>query len=211
MRKCVVIANGPIEDIKIFESLLRDADTIICADGGLNHLEAIGIKPDVVLGDFDSIDLALKTRYEQMSVTFHTFPKRKDATDSELAIDYAVKTEPGEIFLLGMTGKRLDHGLTNLHLLKRIPKEIKACILDNYNKIYYCESDFHYRGEIGENLSIIPISDEVTGIITEGLDYPLKDETLRFDSSRGVSNVLSETEIKIETTAGTYFVIIAKD
>lgn len=209
MNRCVIIGNGPIEDMSIYEELLKSTDYIICADGGLNHLYQLEIMPQLILGDLDSVSEKILKTYD--SVECKTFPKRKDATDSELAIDYAIALNPKELVMLGFTGGRLDHGLTNLHMLKRVPRNIIASIVDAHNKVYYCESDFEYQGQVGENLSIIPITETVKGVTTKGLDYPLKGETLYFNESRGVSNVLKDTEVKIETQSGTYFVILSKD
>lgn len=209
MNRCVIIANGLIEDIGQFEELLKNADVIICADGGLNHLDKIGIYPTMLMGDMDSISQNLLSKYA--SVERLTFPTRKDATDSELAIDYAVGLAPKEIILLGMTGRRLDHGLTNLHMLKRIPRNIKASVIDAHNKVYYCDSDFVYTGCVGELLSIVPITQAVHGITTRGLDYPLVNETLFFRESRGVSNVVKSPDVRIEARSGEFFVILSKD
>ncbi|MBN2796722.1 MAG: thiamine diphosphokinase [Clostridia bacterium] len=209
MNKCVIIGNGPIEDISIFKELLNHADYIICADGGLNHLNSVQIIPQLILGDLDSVKEEVLQQYD--FVEQKTFPKRKDATDSELALDYAIALNPKELVMLGFTGGRLDHCLTNMHMLKRVPTNIRASLVDAHNKVYYCESDFEYQGQIGENLSIIPVTEKVTGITTEGLDYPLCNETLYLDGSRGVSNVLKASYVKIETQSGSYFVILSKD
>lgn len=211
MNKCVIVANGSHKNLKEFMSYFNEADMIIGVDGGLNVLDELGVKPTLLLGDFDSTHLSLLDEYRDKDIPCITFPKRKDATDSELAIDYAIEQNPRELYLFGMTGKRLDHGLTNIHMLKRIPKHIRACIIDAYNEIYYCNQNFNLNGYKGQNLSIIPISDEVTGITTEGLDYPLINETLYFKESRGVSNVIMSDKVHISVVSGEFFIIISKD
>jgi thiamine pyrophosphokinase len=205
----VLIANGLIQSPELFKDILVKADYIISVDGGLKYLDALGVNPDLLLGDFDSAGEGILEKYA--SIEKRTFPKRKDATDSELAIEVAVQANPKELVLLGMTGKRLDHGLTNLHLLKKIPSSINAYVLDEHNKVYYCNGDFKTQGNIGDMLSIIPITREVSGIKTKGLEYPLNDETLYFDGSRGVSNVIKDSEIEIETKSGEFFIILSKD
>jgi len=211
MNKCVIVASGPIEHLDEMKSHFDDA-YIISVDGGLHHLDYLNIKPDVIIGDFDSIDHALLERYRTYDIPIHSYPSRKDATDSELAIDYAIELSPKEVTLMGMTGKRMDHAITNIHLLKRFwNHDILACVLDYYNRIYYCNGDMTLHGEIGDFVSIVPISQEVKKVRTFGLEYPLENETLRFHESRGVSNVFLEHEVRIETGSGEFLIILSKD
>jgi len=211
MNKCAIVANGSHENLEEFLFYFQECDIIIGVDGGLNALSKIGIEPTVILGDFDSVHGQVLESYQNKGIPSISFPKRKDATDSELAIDYAIEQNLSTLYLFGMTGKRLDHGLTNIHMLRKIPKSIKACILDAHNEIYYGNQNFELEGYIGKNLSIIPMTDEVKGLNTKGLDYPLKNETLYYNQSRGVSNVIVQEKVQISATSGEFFIIISKD
>lgn len=211
MNKIAIVANGSHENLQAFLPYFKACDMVIGVDGGLNALNNLGVDPTIILGDYDSVESSLLESYKAKDIPCVAFPTRKDATDSELAIDYAIKQDPQVLYLFGMTGKRLDHGLTNIHMLKKIPQDIKACMLDAYNEIYYCKQNFEIEGYKGRNLSIIPIAQQVSGIWTKGLDYPLKDEVLNFEESRGVSNVIVDEKVVITTTSGDFFVIISKD
>jgi len=211
MNKCVIIASGPIEHLDKMRDHFEDA-YIISVDGGLHHLDKLSILPDVIIGDFDSIDHNLLSSYKEKNIPVHNYPTRKDATDSELAIDYAIELGPKEVILMGMTGNRMDHAITNIHLLKRFWKhDILAFVRDYYNRIYFCVGGITLEGQKGDLLSIVPISNEVTNVKTYGLEYPLVNETLRLHESRGVSNVFLEHEVRIETGSGEFLIILSKD
>ncbi len=209
MNKIVIIASGPIESLESLKHHMDDA-FIIAVDGGLNHLDSLQVKPDVIIGDFDSVDQTIFKRYKDVETYSH--PTRKDRTDSEIAIDYAIDQEPKEVILMGMTGHRIDHMITNIHLLKRFwNRGILAYVLDKNNRIYYSNGDIELNGNIGDFLSIIPITQNVTKVKTFGLEYPLNNETLYFHESRGVSNIFSKTNVRIETGSGEFFIILSKD
>lgn len=211
MNKCVIIASGPIEHLTEMRDHFDDA-YIISVDGGLHHLDILNIKPDVIIGDFDSIDHKLLDRYKQYGIPIYKHPTKKNATDSELAIDYAIELDPKVVVMMGMTGNRMDHAITNIHLLKRFWKhDILAFVRDYYNQIYYCEGGITLHGNKGDLLSIVPISHEITNVKTSGLEYPLENETLYFHESRGVSNVFLEHEVRIETGSGEFLIILSKD
>lgn len=210
--KCVIVASGSIDNLDLLKKTLLDSDLIICADGGLKYLDKISIDPDILLGDFDSANEELVKKYRSRNITILDYPTRKDATDSELAIDLAIEKNANEVILIGVTGSRFDHTLTNMHLLKKFNESgIKAKIINDKNEIYYVNKNITISGNIGEQISIIPISEELIGINTFGLEYPLCDESLIFQSSRGVSNVFSSTEVRIEIKEGEYFLIKSQD
>lgn len=208
----VIIGGGPITHQERYVSLLKNADLIVCADSGLHYLNEVNVKPDILLGDFDSVDPILLEKYKSMNLDCVVFPKRKDVTDSELAIDYVIEKKPDIVHLIGFTGKRLDHGLANLFMLRKFfDHGIQAIMLDYHNEIYYSRGNITLTGEMDQLLSIIPITEEVVGVQTEGLDYPLINETLYSYQSRGVSNVVKSDRIQINTASGEFFIILSRD
>ena len=108
--RAVIIGNGDIKDYKYIKSKISADDFVICADGGLRHIENLDIKADVAIGDFDSADI-------DEEITHYVFPVDKDYTDGELAVNYAVENGYDDILLIAMTGQRLDHTLSNFFLL----------------------------------------------------------------------------------------------
>ena len=196
--RAVIIGNGSIGDYGYIASRLRPDDHIICAGGGLRHTKMLGIRPDTAIGDFDSAP-----RPDDVSVM--EFPTRKDQTDGELAVEYALERGFDEILLIAMTGTRLDHTLTNIMLLSRSEK---ACLIDDYNEIHIVRTSLELRGCKGKTLSIIPLCGSLEGITTSGLEYPLNNETLYFGTGRGNSNVVTSDECSIRVTRGIGAVII---
>ena len=98
-------------------------DIIICADGGANHIYKTGVKPDMIVGDLDSIDDETLLYYQEQNVLFHKFSSKKDLTDTELAINFALEEGANELVLFGSTGSRLDHTLGNIMLLYKLLKQ----------------------------------------------------------------------------------------
>lgn len=196
--RAVVIGNGDINDYEYISSLIRNDDTIICADGGLRHAEAMGLITNVAIGDFDSYKSDIKVKK-------FVYPERKDYTDGELAVQYAIDNGYDEIMLLGMTGKRLDHTLTDILLLSKYEN---SYLIDDYNEVHIVSSKLVLRDKKGKTLSIIPVLSDLEGITTQGLEYPLHDETLFFGESRGNSNVVTDDTCIIEVRSGMGIVII---
>lgn len=200
----VIIGNG--EACESMRKELPKNPFVICADGGIRHTKKLGLKADIVIGDMDS---AGKNITDEKTVVY---PVRKDYTDSELAVGYALDNGFNEIYMVGFTGTRMDHTLTNLFLLHEIhEKGAKGVILDEHNCVYYAEHENIIHGEKGDLISIIPIGEDVLGITTEGLEYPLNDETLFYGKSRGVSNVMKSTSCKITLKSGKALIIKSKD
>ncbi|MGN0162557.1 MAG: thiamine diphosphokinase [Candidatus Ornithomonoglobus sp.] len=196
--RAVVIGNGTIRDYSYIKSRLRTGDFIICADGGLRHAKKLGIKPDIAIGDFDSSE-------KDESVKTYVYPSRKDFTDGELAVNYAIDNGYDEIMLLGMSGDRLDHTLTDIFMLS---KHEGAYLVDDKNEIHIVRSELKLIGYKGKTLSIIPVYGDLCGITASGLEWPLNNETLYFGESRGNSNVVTGDVCVISVKSGMGAVII---
>jgi len=211
-KQIAIVANGSMEDYSRFKPMLEEADFIIGVDGGLKHLEKMGLVPDVMMGDFDSIESLEFYKGIYPNAEIETFEARKDYTDSELAIHKAIALGAEEVNLFGVTGNRLDHTLANISLLKNLyDSDVKASIVNEDNRIYYTESSLVIRSDVGTNMSIIPLSLEVGGIYIEGFEYPLVDATLSFGSTRGISNVFSAETARICISSGRIVVMQSRD
>ncbi len=204
--RAVIIGNGAITNYDKIKQRLRCDDYVICADGGYNHAKQLGVKPSVVIGDMDSIG---DNDYDGEIINL---PIRKDFTDSEVCVKYILLKHFDEVMMLGFTGKRQDHAISNLLLLKQFADtETRAYIVDENNEIYFTNSENTIYGKKGDIVSIIPITGNLCGVTTKGLDYPLNDETLIFGESRGVSNIMTSDKCKITIKSGSGFIIKARD
>ena len=200
----LIVGNGEVSE-KI-KPLLPENAYVICADGGFRHMDKLGLTPDIVIGDMDSVKADL---HGEKTIVY---PVRKDFTDSEIAVNYAIDNGFSDLVLIGFTGTRTDHTLTNLFLLKGISERgARAEIIDEHNVIRYAEKENIIRGKKGDIVSIIPIGGDVSGITTEGLDYPLFSETLEFGKGRGVSNEMTGDECRITVKNGSALIIKSKD
>lgn len=196
--RAVIIGNGYISDYEYIKSKIHDTDFIICADGGYNHAQKMGLTPDILLGDFDSA-----SGFESVADRIE-YPVRKDFTDGELAVMYASEHGYEDVLLIAMTGDRLDHTIADILLLNKCKNGV---IIDNNNEIYLLRDRLEINGRKGQTLSIIPINGDAQGVTANGLEYPLCGETLYFASSRGVSNVMLGSKCEINITNGMALVI----
>jgi len=199
--RAFIIGNG---ENKNLSGVLKN-DFIICADGGYNHAKSSGIIPDIVIGDMDSVG-----DYSDAKNVV-TYPPEKDFTDSELAINLAIEKGCDEIVLTGMTGTRLDHTLANIGLLRAISqKGVKATLLDENNTIYYIDDKFELLGAVGMTVSVIPLSEKLSGVTETGFYYKLENEDLYFGTTRGVSNIVTEDKATITVSEGFGVVIVSR-
>lgn len=199
--RAVIIGNGTVLDYELIRSMIKEDDFVICADGGYNHAKKTGIVPDLVIGDFDS---SVKPEND---IAKFVYPVRKDFTDGELCVKYACEHGFEEIVMLGMTGNRMDHTLTDMLLLAQCKK---GCIIDDNNEIYLLRDKFVIENKKGMTLSIIPVNGDLCGLYARGLEYPLNGDTLYFGESRGNSNIITEDYCEITARSGMGFIIINK-
>lgn len=204
----IVVANGEIENV---ERVVREVgpDTlIVCADGGVANALALGLKPHVVIGDLDSIDTGLRQKLQESGIEFITYPSHKDETDSELALRYCIARGAESILFIGALGRRLDHSLANLLLLADpMWRSASVRIVDGPTTIELCSSRCEISGQPGDIVSLLPLGGDARGVRTEGLEYPLRDETLFFGPGRGVSNVMLDHHAAVTVQEGLVWVI----
>lgn len=202
-QRAVIFANGEISNLAAARQALQPDDWLIAADGGLRFLDALGLQPHLVIGDLDSILPERVVALRVAGVPVQQFPARKDETDLELALNIACAAEVRETIILGALGGRWDHTLANLLLLAHprfAPARIR--LLDGHQQLYLVHGQASITGRPGDVVSLVPLSGDVAGITTEGLDYPLTNGTLLFGSPRGISNVLTATTATVRVNRG---------
>lgn len=193
-------------------------DQIIVVDGGLRFAHQLGLNMHYIVGDFDTVSKDLLEQYKEgingIKPTICEYNPEKDATDTQIAIELAIKLKPKEIIMLAATGTRLDHTLSNINLLKRaVDGKIRASIINEKNKIYLIDSTCYLKRKQthGTYLSLIPFTDFVKGVTLKGFKYPLTNKTIIKGDSLGVSNEMIDDEATIELSSGILTVIEAKD
>jgi thiamine pyrophosphokinase len=197
-------------------SLISEQDYLIGADRGAQFLIDHGFSPDLALGDFDSVSPEQFKRISDRSgELFACDAVDKDWTDTELAYREAVKRGFKDIVIAGALGTRFDHSLGNVHLLKQAHEQgVSLSLHDENNEIRLCSSSRALQ--VQENLrypyiSLLPLTDEVTGVTLLGFRYPLDQATLRLGWSLGISNVLDHPPGTISIASGLALVIRSRD
>ncbi len=210
--RAIIISNGSVEDKAFYEEYLKTANFIICCDGGANVAYNYGFLPDLILGDFDSIDKDVLEYFRIKNVEILEFPREKDKTDTQIAVEYLAERGFDEIVMLSCTGRRIDHVLANITLLYYLlERNIKGLIVDNNNIITMTKDKIKIEGKKGHILSLLPYTKTVKGISTKGLYYTLKDGSMEFGNPYGVSNVIIEDEAIVEVEDGVLLVILSSD
>ncbi len=212
----LIISGGEI-DKRLLKKYCKkdDGQNIIAVDRGLEALYHLNIIPNYVVGDFDSISKEVLQHYQaKPQITFHTYNSEKDNTDTEIAIQLAMELESSSIIILGALGKRMDHSLANIHILKQaLEAKIPCQIVDGYNKIYLIE-DKHtlYKDKTyGKYVSLLPLTSKVEEITLKGFKYPLYKYCLTVGVSLGISNEIVEDIATIELKNGILIVIESRD
>ena len=183
MSRCVIVGSADIGDHERIKGLLRDDDRFIYCDGGLRHMEGLGRKPDLIVGDFDSHE------DPHMDVETITLPREKDDTDTVYAVKEAVRRGYEEFLLVGVVGNRFDHTFGNISILLYLDSIGKKGVIADDFSVMEIVSD--PPAEIGEEysyFSVLNISGTARGIDITGAKYPLSGGEITSEYQYGISN-----------------------
>ncbi len=207
MKTAYVFFNGQLEGSREFYIKLIDEKKgdIYCADGGANHLEALGIFPLEIWGDLDSVTKEIIEKYRNNNVRIKKFPKDKDYTDGELILQHISKFNYDEIIIIGGLGGRIDHLLTNLNLIFKF-KNLK--FVTEKERIFSIEKKAELTGLRGKTISFVPFSEKVEGLTLEGFKYPLNKYILHQGDSICMSNIAVDDICKVTFDTGKLMGII---
>ena len=202
--------------LKAYSSTLEEAraDLFGLYYLGDAKLVELGLVPDMILGDYDSVEDGLLDKYK--SIDIKTYPKEKDYTDTHIAIINALKAGASVIYILGATGTRMDHTFTNISNMKAaLDSGVPCFICDSHNKIYLIndkmgEVKVSKKGQYGDYVSFVPLSEE-TIISLAGFKYVLDDYILHQGLSICQSNEIKENVAVINIKKGLVIVFETKD
>lgn len=192
------------EDISLYYRIkLNDDDLIICADGGYNLATEVGVTPNVVIGDMDSVSGNIPE-----SIKTYRYPCKKDKTDLHICVDFALQNGCNEIILLGALGKRLSHTMGSIMVLEYIYNNGATGIIFTHNtKIMLVSDHVQIKKENYNSLSIIPLTCIAEGVTTTGLKYPLSNYDLKRQDNLGISNEFDGDIATISVKKGLLVVI----
>lgn len=197
MKTCLIITGGRLDMTFAGPFCSKNKfDQIIAVDGGLEAVRELGLIPDLIVGDFDTVKESVLEEFRKLPfIVWDVHQPEKNETDTELALRKAIACGCGRITILGATGGRFDHMLANVFLLYGcLQQGVEACIVDRQNKIYLIEDRHTFRkaDQWGSYISFLPLLGQIKGITLTGFKYPLKDFDLDAASSRCISNELEE-------------------
>ena len=201
--RAVIFANGDVPDRVTAARWAAEADLIIAADGGTRYALSAGVLPHIVIGDLDSLDEADRVQLDRSGVPLIVYPTRKDYTDLELALRYALDRHATEIMICSALGGRWDQSLANLMLLTRPELAcVPTCLVDHRLSIQVIRERAEIAGRAGDILSLIALQGDARGVTIEGCEYPLSKATLPFGATLGISNVLREAVARVTVAEG---------
>lgn len=200
-KRCFIVGAGSFSGMSVRPA---ENDLVIAADGGYTYLKELGIEPQVLMGDFDSLELIPEHR----QLIRHS--PIKDDTDMALAVAYAVEKGYRCFFLYGgLGGNRLDHTLANLQLLNGMSRQGLEAYLIGENIILTAvtEERIRFSREAEGMISVFCLGDPATGVWEHGLKYELQDAVMTCDNTLGVSNEFIGCESSIESGKGTLLIL----
>ena len=197
----LIIANGASCNEELLGQLLEWSPLVVVLDSAIERVIDLNIKVDVVLGDFDRDFNPYEFLKSQQPIEIVHSPDQ-NKTDLEKAFDYLIERNIPAVNVVWATGKRADHTITNLTTIVKYRNLLKIVILDNHSKVFVLPKKFEKWYPAKTIISLIPIG-HVTGIHSENLFYPLKDDSLTIGYRTGSSNhVVQDGMVKIEHQDG---------
>jgi len=206
--RAIVVAHGEV--LPSDRAVIGAKDYVVAADGGALALERWKVLPHLVVGDMDSLGDAGVERFARQGIPVAKFSAAKDESDLELAVAQAIQAGATEIVLLGaLGGDRLDHETANLLLLAdpgyngvRLEARRGALRIRSIRG----EGSLSLAGPVGALVTLLPVNGDAEGVTTEGLRFPLRDETLHFGRARGLSNEIASLPAKVTVRKGSVLV-----
>ncbi len=200
----VILCDGRKPPKKQFIASVNKSSMFIAADGGANIANKLNIKPDVIIGDFDSYKPV-----DQGGVTIIR-DTDQETNDLEKALNYILGQHINRVEIYGAFGQRLDHTLKNLSVLKRYNDKFRKIVfIDKYGVSFLLPPHYSARLPVGTTISLYPLKGLVEGIRTKGLEFPLDSETLEIGKRDGTSNRTLEDQIEIIHESGDLLIFIA--
>lgn len=204
MKRALILANGSPPSKQLFKKYLLSYDIFICADGGANIALRFKSKPDLIIGDLDSVSKKTLARFRDVQIKQL---KNQNSTDLEKALTAAIKMKCKDIVVLGATGGRLDHAIGNLSALSKYSRQAKIIFIDDSGELIPIIHKIKLNLSIGTIISLLPIS-RCDGIVTRGLKWNLKNEPLQLGMRESTSNIAISSSVMIKVKKGNLITFI---
>ncbi|MCI0450669.1 MAG: thiamine diphosphokinase [Chlorobi bacterium] len=201
IKKCLIVCNGELK--KRLLNKFLDASlslSIVACDGASNFLYRYKIIPHYITGDFDAIKSGVLRYYKTKGVTIKKI-RDQNTNDLEKALKLALSKKFSKILIIGATGKRLDHTINNLSVLKRYSKKADIKFYDNTFEMFFLNKSTEFKYRKGEVVSLLALP-KAAGIKTQGLKWKLNNETLELGKREGALNIASSDFVKVTIEKG---------
>jgi len=199
MKHALIIASGRFPSLQSVRQIVKRAEVIVCADGGANFARRVGIQPDVILGDMDSITFSTKTFFKSVP---QLLVEDQNSTDLEKAIEFCIQRKATSIDVVGWSGDRIDHTTGGLGCFKKYGSRVSLRFHDAVGELTLIRKQVKLTMRKGEKLSLIPL-DRCTGVTTKNLKYGLHNQTLELGVREGISNEATAKQVSITVKKGT--------
>lgn len=198
MSRCVIIGGAAIGDYAYVKKHLNNDDFYVFCDSGLKHLSALGVKPCLVVGDFDSHEDPL------LQVETITLPCEKDDTDTMFALKEGIKRGFEDFLLIGVVGERFDHTMGNVSMLMYLDsRDKRGVLIDDYSQMSVVSSEVSFVEDEYSYFSLLNITGLAKGVTIENAKYPLCDSEIGCEYQYGISNeVIKGKTAKISVKEG---------
>lgn len=206
--RALILAGGELDPRGGQEGLFTgEWGAVIAVDRGAAHAAALGLVPDLLIGDMDSIDPAVRASYR--GVPELVFPSAKEKSDTQLAVEWALEREATWIVIGGGLGGRFDHSLANAQLLALIHRRgASGVVTDGRQAVYLLVDRLTVTGPKGYALSVLPLEEGCRGLTERGLRWELNDFTPVLGDTRTLSNELTGEPAELTLKEGAAFVIV---
>jgi thiamine pyrophosphokinase len=215
--KALLVGNGRVPPrSRLPEAVFDDVGLVVAADAGAMRCRALGLRPDLVVGDFDSVEAGGLEALERSGVEVRRFPPDKDESDLELALRAAIERGARRVVALGaLGGVRVEHALAAVWLLALAADDgVDLAIVDERSSLRMLTArpgagaaTLEIRGTPGDFVSLLAFGGDALGVSTTGLRYPLLDEPLRAGPSRGLSNELLGSAATVACRRGRLLIV----
>ena len=190
------------------EEKVQDGDVVICADSGYRNALAMGVKVDVLVGDFDSLGNVPDGDFDLVRV-----PAEKNSTDTQLAVDIAIERGAEEIVIVSSTSGRVDHALSTLALLEYLwAKRIHAYVVNGQNRVRFVrDSGAIIVRSAYKYFSVVTLDAVAKKVSIEGAKYSLDKKDIERGFQFAVSNEIVKNAALITVKKGGVYIIESRD
>lgn len=207
MKRALILANGRPPRKALFRAIRQRAEIFVCADGGANAAADMNERPDLIIGDLDSIKSTTVRKFK--SVRTRRIADQ-NSTDLEKALTWVIGRNYEHVDVLGALGGRADHLAGNLSALGKFSRSAEIRFIDDEGTMMAIGSELTLEANVGTTVSLIPLS-RCEGIVTRGLKWELRNGFLELGVREGTSNVVLSSPVLIQVRRGTLLLYMMAD